>query len=249
MAGGRAPLATALALALATVGALAARAAAADDATPPPEAPIVTLRVPGDQPVEVVEGPPDSSRVIVYLHGLCGDPLAFRSWSSAAARFGTLISLRGDERCPDAPGRMKWSYNHDRTNRRISAAIKLIDDARRARGAVPLDGTRLTAIGYSQGAKRVEWLAGRFPERFVRVAMVAGAFKPSPWRLSRHARFLIVGGALDERRHLVEGRDELARAGLTVRYLELPKARHGEYGPEGHAAMTDALVWLFKNLP
>lgn len=221
----------------------------ADDAPASPEAATMTLRVPGDQPVEVVDGPPDSSRVIVYLHGLCGDPLAFRPWSRAAAQFGTLISLRGDEKCDDAPGRMKWSYNHDRHNRRISAAITVADAARRARGAVPLDGTKLTAIGYSQGAKRVEWLAGRFPERFVRVAMVAGAFKPSPWRLSKHARFLIIGGAWDERRHLVEGRDELARAGLTVQYLELPKARHGEYGPEGLRAMTDALVWLFKDLP
>ena len=27
--------------------------------------------------------------------------------------------------------------------------------------------------------------------------------------------------------------------------LELPKARHGQYGPEAHRVMSEALGWLF----
>ena len=33
-----------------------------------------------------------------------------------------------------------------------------------------------------------------------------------------------------------------------VRYLELPKARHGEYGPEGPRVMAEGLAWLFAPL-
>lgn len=214
----------------------------------PQAPPIRTLRVPGDHDIEVVDGPAESRQVLLYFHGLCGDPLAFRSWRAAAARFGTLISLRGDEACPGSGGRMRWSYDHDLANRRVSAAIELVSAIRVAKGEAPLENQKLTAIGYSQGARRVEWLAARFPERYVRVAMIAGAFKPNPLPLSREGRFLLIGGTLDNHKHLYEASVELRSAGLTVLYGELPSARHGDYGPEALQAMGHGLDWLFKNV-
>jgi len=213
------------------------------------EAPIATLPVEGDRQVEVVNGPANSSRVMLYMHGVCGDPLGFRSWSAVAARFATLISLRGDSPCKDRPGRTGWSYNLALTDRRITAAIRVADALRRERGEAPLDGAQVTLFGYSLGARRAEWLAAQFPGRYGRVAMVGSPIKPEPGRLSRHARFLVMAGSLDARQHLIEGSQDLAKAGLTVRYAELPGARHGEYGPEATRVMTESLVWLFKNLP
>lgn len=214
-----------------------------------PAPPVQTLRVPNDRDVEVLDGPSASAQVILYFHGICGDPLAFRSWSGAAVHFGTLIALRGDESCPDAPGRTRWGYDHDLANRRVSAAIAAANALRLAKGETALDGSTVAAIGYSQGARRVEWLAAHFPKRYVRVAMIAGAFKPSPSPLSRHARFLIMAGAWDKRLHLYEASQELSRAGLTTHYAELPRARHGEYGPFALQAMHEGLDWLFRTLP
>ena len=41
--------------------------------------PRLTIAVDGDRELEVVMGPARSARSIVYLHGVCGDPLAFES--------------------------------------------------------------------------------------------------------------------------------------------------------------------------
>lgn len=210
---------------------------------------VVTLPVVGDREIEVLDGPPRSSRVIVYMHGVCGDPLAFRSWSGAASRFATLISLRGDSPCGKRPGRSTWGYDLVGTDKRVTAAIRRANARRRARGETQLDASKVTLVGYSLGARRAEWLAGKFPQRYVRVAMIGSPVKPEFRALSRHARFLVMAGSLDARRHLVEGSQDLARAGLTVRYLELPSARHGEYGPQAYEVMTEGLVWLFKDLP
>ncbi len=235
-------------VALASLGLLLAptRRAFADV---PAEAPIATLAIARDRDVEVVDGPPGSSRVILYMHGVCGDPLGFRSWSAVASRFATLISLRGDAPCKDRPGRTGWSYDLAGTDRRIRAAITTVGDWRRSRGEAELDATQVTLIGYSLGARRAEWLAGRFPERYGRVAMIGSPVKPDAARLSKRGRYLVMAGALDARQHLIDGSNDLAKAGRTVRYAELPGARHGEYGPDAVRAMTEGLVWLFKDLP
>lgn len=239
----------ALGLVLAALVAASPLSAVADTPPAPTEPPIVTLVVPNDRDIEVVDGPRASREVLLYFHGFCGDPLAFRTWSATAARFGTLISLRGDEACPDAPGRSRWGYDHELADRRVSAAIAAVSAMRATKGKATLRADELTAIGYSQGARRVEWLAARFPKRYVRVALIAGAFKPSPEPLSRRGRFLIMAGAWDNRKHLFDATSELARAGLTVRYGELPRARHGEYGPNAMQAMHAGLEWLFNNVP
>jgi predicted esterase len=227
-------------------------AAPAPVRTPLPE-PIperLTFAVPGDRPIEVVLGSATSARAIVYLHGSCGDPLAFESWRQAAVAHATFISLRGDEKCTDRPGRSSWSFDYALLDRRILRAMDVVDAFRSdlvdSTPPVPLDRDDIVLIGYSQGAHRVQWMAARFPDRYRRVALIAISTEPSVARLSRAERVLLMAGGWDARSHIYDGHEALKKAGKTVRYLELPKARHGEYGPEAPSTMADGLDWLFK---
>jgi len=208
-----------------------------------PEA--VTIQVPNDTPIEVVFGPKQSQRVIVYLHGVCGDPLAFESWVGAAARHATFISLRGDQKCRKRPGRFKWSYNYQRNNKRITAAIEA---AAKARGAA-LDTGKVVLMGYSQGAGRTEAMARRFPDRYRRIAIIAIVSEPRVANLRRADAVLLMAGSLDAHKHIQDGANKLARAGKRVRYIELPGARHGEYGDEAPRVMRVALDWLLGATP
>jgi predicted esterase len=206
----------------------------------------ITLPVAGDRKVEVVLGPADSPHVIVYLHGVCGDPLAFRSWAGAAAEIATLVSLRGDDACAKGSGRFKWSWDARHIDRRIRRAIAAVDALRHARAAdaAPASAEDVILVGYSQGAYRVELLASRFPDRYRRVALIAPPKQPQPSWLAKAQRVLLMAGERDIRKHLRDGRDELARLGKDVRYRELPEARHGEYGPHAPEVMGPSLRWL-----
>ena len=206
---------------------------------------ITKLAVPVDRSAFVAFGPKSSARAVVYLHGICGDPLAFSSWVSAATRHATVLSLVGELECDDKPGRTKWGYDFGRTNQRVTRALAAASAARRARGEAPLDDREVALIGYSQGARRAEWLAGAFPRRYRRVAIIGIAVEPSPARLGGAKAVLLMAGELDARKHILAGRDALQKAGKRVRYLELPNARHGEYGPKARSVMGEGLAWLF----
>ncbi len=214
-----------------------------------PGPPIATLHVHADRDIEVVDGPADSPRVLLYLHGVCGNPYAFRPWRAAAAKHGTLISLRGDEGCDDKPGRSKWSYDFDKNNRRVSEAIARADAWRQDHGEAHLDGEHVVVIGYSQGSRRAEWFASRFPERYRHVGLIAGAYAPAPEHLANAQGVLVMAGQLDAKKHLIEGEDALEKAGIRARYLELPNAGHGEYGPQALRVMGEGLDWLLKEVP
>ncbi len=197
----------------------------------------------------MVDGPTGSAQVILYMHGVCGDPLAFRSWISSAIKHATFISLRGDLKCDKRPGRSKWSYRHASRDRRISAAIRAVNAVRAARGAMLLDPANVVLVGYSQGARRAESLAYRYPKRYRRVALIGIATEPLVHKLRGSEAILLMAGERDARQHIRDGRDQLTRAGKRVQYLELPKARHGQYGPDAEAIMGQGLDWLFKDLP
>jgi len=213
------------------------------------------VEVPGDVSVDVAFGPPDVGRAILYMHGHCGNPIAFTPWAEAATRHGTLISLRGDTKCKGRSGRRKWSYDYRGIDRRIRAAIAAVDDKRwdffDSVKVTPLDPEDVVLIGYSQGAKRVEFMTHHFPDRYRRVVSIAVADEPSPYRLKPAERVLLMGGAWDARKHIKEGFDALKRLQKRVgagkaRYMEFPEARHGEYGPEANEVMSEALEWLLK---
>ncbi|MEM1031828.1 MAG: hypothetical protein AAGN82_15875 [Myxococcota bacterium] len=210
-----------------------------------------SVAIAGDVPVEVAWSvDPDSQRALVYLHGHCGDPTAFRGWADAATSHGTLMSLRGDLECPRRPGRRKWSFDLARIDRRIRAALQAVSD-HRGRSDGGLRAEDIALIGYSQGALRVEFLAHAFPQRYRRVVSIAVAAAPSPYRFREAERVLFMAGGWDVRRHIRDGYDELrhlqrGQGRGETRYLELPRARHGSYGPEGRAVMAEGLDWLFE---
>jgi hypothetical protein len=53
-----------------------------------------------------------------------------------------------------------------------------------------------------------------------------------------------MAGGRDARAHIRSGHQKLLRAGLNSRYLELPGARHGQYGPHALRVMSDGLRWV-----
>lgn len=202
-----------------------------------------TIAVGRDADLEVLVGPPSSAQVVVYMHGVCGDPLAFRTWARAARRRATFISLRGDEVCEKRPSRRRWSWNMDRLDRRIRRAIATVGAVRTG---VPLDTAQIVLVGYSQGAHRVEQLAFRFPERYPRVIMIAPANEPDAGRLAKTERVLLMAGGWDARSHIQKAFRTLQRRSHPSKYLELPKARHGQYGPEAARVMDEAFAWLLE---
>ena len=204
----------------------------------------IQLAVEGDTPIEVVAGPTDSDRVVIYLHGVCGDVHAFGSWVGAATRHATFIAMRGDLPCEQRRGRYKWSYNYAHLNRRILKAIRAANALR----PKPLDDTDVALIGYSQGARRAELMAAHFPQRYRRVAIIAIVSEPSPDLLSKAHSILLMAGSRDARQHIKDGAEKLRRSGKRVQYMELPGARHGEYGPDAPRVMRIALDWLFAEV-
>lgn len=214
----------------------------APTAPPPPQpAPAPELRriaVPGDRPVFVIEGAAEASRPLLYFHGKCGDPQAFQAWASAAYRVGTIISVLGDIPCKSG-GRTRWSTHPGRLDGRVRAAVAAVEAAL---------GRRLDAppilFGYSQGALVAEALAARWPERYPRVVLAAGPRAPRSPRLGELAAILLVAGELDTRHHLSDAAGKLDERGVRARYLELPGARHGQYGPEAETRMSAGLAWL-----
>lgn len=216
------------------------------DATPPTMAPgeappdLVPFRVGHERAVWTLpqrEGAPELP--LVYLHGRCGDPKAFSAFGHAASKRGTIISFVGDEPCKDGQ-RFKWSGDVVSLDRRISRTLVALDQANGTHLAV----SERAVIGYSQGSLMAEALATRFPERYPRVALIGGPRAPKDGSLSKTKAILLMAGTRDLRDHLREAKDELARRGRTVRYVELEGARHGEYGPAAEHTMADALDWL-----
>lgn len=197
------------------------------------------VKVPRDSAVLVVPG--RTSTPIVYLHGRCGDPTAFTAWAETGSRFGTIVSLKGDQKCK-AGGRTKWTEDPARLDRRITNALEAIRDQL----GLPLDLDRRLVVGYSQGALRAESLGTRFPERYPRAVLVAGPRAPKPTSLTKSEAVLLLVGDHDARQHLSEAATKLKSRGRAVRYLELPGARHGEYGTEAARVFSEGLGWLVE---
>jgi predicted esterase len=227
----------------------AAPEAAAETAAPPRR---VTVEVEGDVPAEAVLGPKGSAAVLVYLHGQCGDPLAFESWAKQAAEHATLVSVRGDLACKTRKGRRQWSFEPKRIDRRIDRAVQAVDAARRealGEGTVALDRTSMTLAGYSQGAHRAQALVWRFPDKYRRVLLAAMTTEPNVDALRGADRIVLLAGELDDKEPMRVGAQKLEEADEQVLYLVLPGARHGQYGDHAPEVLGKALDWLFNPDP
>jgi hypothetical protein len=203
------------------------------------------VAVPRDVAAYVIPGQHEARRPIVYLPGRCGDAFAaIKSWPDASRKHGTLVVVQGDEACPGSK-RRRWGPSAVRSQARIDAALAA------ASAEIPggLDVGGLTVVGYSEGALKAELLARRFPERYPRVVVIGDPRAPSPTNLGKARAIVTMVGERDDQKTMRDGTAALVRAGLPVRLFLLPKAGHGQYGPEGSRVMDEALSWAFATSP
>lgn len=197
-----------------------------------------TVKIPRDKHVFVLPGAPGTKQVFVYLHGRCGDPLAFMSWATVAWKHGTTVSFEGDEKCDG--GRTKWSADTVSLDKRITKALDTVQHEL----GLAFDADHRLVIGYSAGAIRGEALATRFSERYPRVVLIGGPRAPRPESMRHTEAILLMAGQLDVRKPLSDAADDLVKAGRHARFIMIPHARHGEYGPEAIETMEEALSWV-----
>jgi pimeloyl-ACP methyl ester carboxylesterase len=168
---------------------------------------------------------------------MCSEPEAYlRSFRFAAARFGRTIALQGDLPCPGRPGRRTWSYDVRALDRRIAAAWRAIGDDRKL-----LD---LVVIGYSLGAVRAEALAHHDPERYTRLVLIGGPKEPRAYDLRTLEAAVLVAGDRDRQAPMKAGQRALEKLGVPATFLALPKAAHGEMGPDAEHVMRRAFDFL-----
>jgi len=205
----------------------------------PPHAPLgQDVDVPDDRPVYVLPGNTGDPRVIVYLHGMCGDTTAADYFREAVRAHGTLIAVRGDTACHN--GRFKWRDDASKIQTRIRAAFKRVNAT--LGGTLSLDTALL--FGYSQGAERAERVAALYPKRYPRIVLGGPPTKASPQRLARAERVAILGGELETTENMRIGHAALVTAGIASRFFTLDCAYHGYFGEHAESQLTEVLDWV-----
>lgn len=198
------------------------------------------VSVPGDRPAIVVHAPAGNRQAIVYLHGVCGDVYAIRSWASVVSQRGTLVAMLGDDACEGRTGRFRWFRDADRIDRRIQRTLAAVAEARGGQ----LELEQVTLIGYSQGADRAERVASRFSDRYPRVLLGSPPDAPGT-RFVEGQAVAVVAGGLENNDKRRDGVEALKEAGFPAVFMTLPGAYHGQFGPEGDRVMDEAVAWLF----
>jgi predicted esterase len=132
------------------------------------------VSVSGDVPAWVASSREPSSEVVIYLHGMCGDPARAAELAPAVQRRATLIAPRADSACHGAVGHY-WAGDATFLDYRIRKAIRSVGQ----RLDRPLDEAEIVLVGYSQGAQRAEELAHVYPRRYARVVLMSGPSPPS----------------------------------------------------------------------
>ncbi len=198
------------------------------------------LAVPQDRDLHVYHAPASVGRALVYLHGVCGNVHAVKPWVTRAVAFGTLIELVGDSPCKDRPGRFAWKAPVTSIIDRVDVALKHVQEAR---GSL-LDPNEVVLFGYSQGAARAESMARAAPDRFRYVVLGSPPTEPDPEALGGCAAVAVLGGSEEDTRHLQRGVAALSAAGIRARFIFLPGAGHGQYGPQAAAVVASTLEWL-----
>ncbi|MEO6602427.1 MAG: hypothetical protein ABIQ16_21275 [Polyangiaceae bacterium] len=226
----------------------AALDAGADAAPPAKHSPVTPpaytlVDAGGDRPIRVLPSAEPSRRVLVYLHGYCGDVNAVGAFVPAASAHGTLLALLGDQPCgKDKPGRFKWSTDTHALDQRIQRAIRLVNRERK----LDLDARDITVFGYSQGAVRAESLARYYAQRYPRVILGGPPRRPKPEHFKHVRRIAVFGGELEETTDMRGGADDLIAAGFQARFFLLPGVDHGDFGDElaGNRALSEILAFV-----
>jgi len=223
------------------------------DATPPPTSSLPThipvtppdyelLDAGSDRPIRVLPAARPGRRVLVYLHGYCGDVNAVGAFVPAAAAHGTLIALLGDQPCKDKPGRFKWNTDSHALNQRIARAIRLVN---RTHGW-DLDEADVTLFGYSQGAVRAEALVRYYPKRYPRVILGGPPRRPKAEHFKHVRAIAVFGGELENTSNMIGGADDVIAAGFRARFFLFPGVDHGDFGGElaGNLALSEILEFV-----
>jgi len=198
-----------------------------------------------DRPIRILPAAAaaPSRRVLVYLHGHCGDINAVGAFVPAATAHGALIALQGDQPCgKDKPGRFKWSNDTHGLDQRIQRAIRLVNQ----RHDWHLDAADVTLFGYSQGAVRAEALSRYYAKRYPRV-ILGGPPRRLKVEHFKHAQTIaIFGGEKENTREMLGGADDLIAAGFQARFFLLSGVDHGDFGGElaGNLALSEILDFV-----
>jgi len=195
-----------------------------------------------DRPIRVLPAAQPGRRVLVYLHGYCGDVNAVGAFAPAAAAHGTLIALLGDQPCKDKPGRFKWNSDSHALDQRIRRAIALVNRAQH----LALDPRDITLFGYSQGAVRAEALARYYAPRYPRVILGGPPRRPKIEHFKRVRAVAVFGGELEDTHDMLGGADDLIAAGFRARFFLLPGVDHGDFGGDvaGNQALSQILDFV-----
>jgi pimeloyl-ACP methyl ester carboxylesterase len=175
---------------------------------------------------------------------MCGSTRAMDPWSSIASHYGTMIILSADLPCEGRPG-TRWPKDVSLIQARIDKALAVVKSAR---GGL-LDTDHLALIGYSQGAHRGEGLAGMYPDRYEYLILGGSPEAPSPQNLAKSRSVAIVGGEREDVSHMRAGDEALRRAGVRSKFFLLPRAAHGDYGPQGPEVLARVFAWMFDEAP
>lgn len=202
---------------------------------------VVRLSVPGDKPVLVAHAPASVQRVALYLHGVCGDIDAIRSWAKGASKHLTLIALYADESCGSG-GRYRWNGNTSAQEQRIERALARVQEARG--GLLQTDERVL--IGYSQGALRALALRSKFPDRYPRMLLGGLPTETPAARVAGVQRLALIAGEREAKSHIEASQQHFQQAGVASQLFVLPGAGHGEYGPNALEIMSSAFEWLMQ---
>jgi len=233
---------------------IAAPPSAASSDAPPPSVPALPTHIPvtppdyevldagSDRPIRVLPAAQPGRRVLVYLHGYCGDVNAVGAFVPAAAAHGTLIALLGDQPCKDKPGRFKWSTDTHAQDQRIQRAIRLVN---RTHGW-DLDANDVTLFGYSQGAVRAEALVRYYAKRYPRLILGGPPRRLSVEHFKQVQAIAIFGGELENTSNMEGGADDLIAAGFRARFFLFPGVDHGDFGGElaGNLALSEILEFV-----
>jgi pimeloyl-ACP methyl ester carboxylesterase len=196
------------------------------------------IDVPGDRSLYLLAGEPSDPRLIIYLHGMCGDIAAADYFREAVRLHGSLLALRGDTHC--AGDRFKWRDNPEKMLTRLRVAVRRVNEVNGS--TLKLEGALL--FGYSQGADRAEKLAARFPRAFPRVVLGGPPVPPSPVKLARAERVAILGGELETTERMRQGFDALQAARIPSRFFTLECAYHGYFGTRAESQLLEVLDWV-----
>jgi pimeloyl-ACP methyl ester carboxylesterase len=195
-----------------------------------------------DRPIRLLPAQSPGRRVLVYLHGYCGDVNAVGAFAPTAAAHGAVIALLGDQPCKEKPGRFKWSNDTQGLDQRIQRAIRLVNRTHQW----DLDVGDVTLFGYSQGAVRAEALARYYAKRYPRVILGGPPRRLKVEHFKNVRAIAVFGGELENTSAMVGGADDLIAAGFRARFFLLPGVDHGDFGGElaGNLALSEILEFV-----